>query len=64
MAKEVWKWYETKDKSFVFDLFVGQLQSSLKCVVCENVSLTYDPFWDLSLPISSTVSLNLRMNLG
>lgn len=54
MAREAWKWYGMKDKSYVFDLFVGQLQSSLKCLECDHESLTYDPFWDLSLPISYT----------
>ena len=50
-AKESWKLLETGDKSFIFDLFVGQLQSSLECMECGHISLTYDPFWDLSLPL-------------
>lgn len=33
------------------DLFVGQLKSSLICESCGYCSVTYDPFWDLSLPI-------------
>ena len=36
---------------FLTDLFVGQLKSMLKCCDCEHTSITFDPFWDLSLPI-------------
>ncbi|CAL1287370.1 unnamed protein product [Larinioides sclopetarius] len=35
----------------ITDLFAGQLKSTLKCMTCNNDSITYDPFWDLSLPI-------------
>uniref|UniRef100_H2Z5W2 ubiquitinyl hydrolase 1 n=1 Tax=Ciona savignyi TaxID=51511 RepID=H2Z5W2_CIOSA len=57
-ARSTWKWYNMKDDSFIFDLFVGQLESSLKCQECGNISLTYDPFWDLSLPISKKMYSN------
>ena len=57
-ASKTWSWYKSKDDSYIFDLFVGQLESALKCSECRNVSLTFDPFWDLSLPISK-VSLVL-----
>lgn len=33
------------------DIFVGQLKSELKFVECGHRSVTFDPFWDLSLPI-------------
>ena len=33
------------------DLFVGQLKSVLQCQTCGYRSVTFDPFWDLSLPI-------------
>lgn len=35
----------------IVDVFVGQLRSSLRCTSCDHVSVTLDPFWDLSLPI-------------
>ncbi|PWA28079.1 hypothetical protein CCH79_00012158, partial [Gambusia affinis] len=38
--------------SSVPDLFVGQLKSSLTCSHCGFCSTVFDPFWDLSLPIS------------
>eukprot|EP00730_Choanoeca_flexa_P015729 TRINITY_DN7288_c0_g1_i2.p1 TRINITY_DN7288_c0_g1~~TRINITY_DN7288_c0_g1_i2.p1 ORF type:complete len:602 (+),score=104.82 TRINITY_DN7288_c0_g1_i2:54-1859(+) len=32
-------------------IFTGKLQSDVKCSTCEDVSTTFDPFWDLSLGI-------------
>ncbi|XP_013778163.2 ubiquitin carboxyl-terminal hydrolase 2-like [Limulus polyphemus] len=50
-SMEAWKRYLRYDDSKVVDMFVGQLRSSLKCTVCGYNSVTFDPFWDLSLPI-------------
>ncbi|KAI4476401.1 hypothetical protein M0804_013611 [Polistes exclamans] len=52
-AAESWKRYLRSEDSMVVDLFVGQLRSSLRCTFCDHVSVTLDPFWDLSLPIPS-----------
>ncbi|KAK3107058.1 hypothetical protein FSP39_006027 [Pinctada imbricata] len=49
-AKEYWRVYLTYDNSYIVDLFVGQLRSTLK-FDCGHASTTFDPFWDLSLPI-------------
>ena len=50
-ATESWKRYLQSEDSIIVEIFVGQLRSSLKCTVCDHVSVTLDPFWDLSLPI-------------
>lgn len=50
---ESWKRYLRYDDSKIVDMFVGQLKSSLQCSVCGHCSVTFDPFWDLSLPIPS-----------
>ncbi|XP_066991120.1 ubiquitin carboxyl-terminal hydrolase 2 [Anabrus simplex] len=52
-AVESWKRYLRMDDSKVVDIFVGQLKSTLRCTVCGHCSVTFDPFWDLSLPIPS-----------
>jgi len=52
-AMESWKRYLRYDDSKVVDTFVGQLKSALTCSVCGYSSVTFDPFWDLSLPIPS-----------
>ncbi|XP_018044853.1 PREDICTED: ubiquitin carboxyl-terminal hydrolase 20-like isoform X4 [Atta colombica] len=60
-AVESWKRYIRSEDSTIVDVFVGQLRSSLRCTSCDHVSVTLDPFWDLSLPIparSGTVKLS------
>ena len=43
------------DNSKIVDIFVGQLKSTLRCTHCGHCSVTFDPFWDLSLPIPQKV---------
>ncbi|GIY32273.1 ubiquitin carboxyl-terminal hydrolase 2 [Caerostris extrusa] len=50
-AFKTWRRYRDTDDSLIVDLFAGQLKSTLKCMTCNNDSITYDPFWDLSLPV-------------
>lgn len=50
-SAESWKRYLRFDDSKIVDIFVGQLKSTLQCTVCGHSSVTFDPFWDLSLPI-------------
>jgi len=53
-AMEAWKRYLRRDDSKIVDIFVGQLKSTLRCTVCGHCSVTFDPFWDLSLPIPAS----------
>ena len=39
------------DNSFMVDVFVGQLKSSLTCARCGYISNTFDPFWEIPLPL-------------
>ncbi|XP_057301780.1 ubiquitin carboxyl-terminal hydrolase 2-like [Hydractinia symbiolongicarpus] len=50
-SKKNWDRYLQRERSVIQDLFVGQLKSILTCTTCSHRSVTYDPFWDLSLPI-------------
>lgn len=50
-ATESWRRYLRFDDSKIVELFVGQLKSTLRCTTCGHTSVTFDPFWDLSLPI-------------
>ncbi|XP_044762795.1 ubiquitin carboxyl-terminal hydrolase 8-like isoform X2 [Coccinella septempunctata] len=50
-SAESWNRYLRMDNSRIVDIFVGQLKSTLKCTFCGHCSVTFDPFWDLSLPI-------------
>ncbi|XP_026780392.1 ubiquitin carboxyl-terminal hydrolase 2a isoform X2 [Pangasianodon hypophthalmus] len=51
-GKKMWSKYLEREDSKIVDLFVGQLKSSLTCTECGYCSTVFDPFWDLSLPIS------------
>ncbi|CAG9135075.1 unnamed protein product [Plutella xylostella] len=63
-AAEAWQRYLRMEDSQIMDIFVGQLKSTLRCTHCQNDSVTFDPFWDLSLPIPSrTGSLKLQQCL-
>ncbi|XP_037919916.1 ubiquitin carboxyl-terminal hydrolase Usp2 isoform X8 [Hermetia illucens] len=64
-ADLTWEWYCKVENSVIRDLFVGQLKSTLKCTTCGNTSVTFDPFWDLSvsLPSSSRCKLDACLDL-
>ena len=50
-AERLWGKYLCIDNSPITDLFGGQLQSTVHCHKCKGNFTTYEPFWDLSLPI-------------
>ncbi|KAJ2156060.1 hypothetical protein GGF46_005435 [Coemansia sp. RSA 552] len=51
VANEQWDIYKRRNDSVVVDLFQGQYRSTLVCPVCSNVSVTFDPFMYLTLPL-------------
>ena len=36
----------------IANIFMGMFKSSLQCDVCKHTSLTFDPYWDIGLPIA------------
>ncbi|XP_021369887.1 ubiquitin carboxyl-terminal hydrolase 19-like isoform X2 [Mizuhopecten yessoensis] len=51
VAREAWDVYKKRNDSFIVDLFQGQYKSKLVCPVCGKVSITFDPFLYLSVPL-------------
>lgn len=51
LAQEHWSIYKQRNDSAVADLFGGLYKSTLVCPTCEKVSITFDPFMDLTLPL-------------
>jgi ubiquitin carboxyl-terminal hydrolase 4/11/15 len=48
------RWWENhlrRENSIIVDLFHGQFKSTIKCPECRKISITYDPFMYLGLPI-------------
>jgi ubiquitin carboxyl-terminal hydrolase 4/11/15 len=50
-SKEAWLKHLVRNESVIVDLFHGQYKSTLVCSECKRVSITFDPFMTLSLPI-------------
>ena len=46
-----WEAYLKRDDSIIMDLFSGQYKSTLRCPFCDKISITYDQFSCLELPI-------------
>lgn len=53
ISQEYWDGFQKREKSIFVDLFYGQLKSRVQCTECNHVSLTFDPFNVLSLPVPS-----------
>lgn len=51
LAAAHWDIYKKRNDSAIADLFGGLYQSTLVCPTCAKVSITFDPFMDLTLPL-------------
>ncbi|KAF9609046.1 hypothetical protein IFM89_012486 [Coptis chinensis] len=54
VANEYWANYIARNDSIIVDVCQGQYKSTLVCPVCGKISVTFDPFMWLSLPLQST----------
>jgi ubiquitin carboxyl-terminal hydrolase 4/11/15 len=51
-AEAAWGRHTARNESIVVDLFHGQYRSRLDCPKCGNVTVVFDPFISLALPIT------------
>ncbi|XP_075751718.1 ubiquitin carboxyl-terminal hydrolase 15 isoform X4 [Rhipicephalus microplus] len=51
VAQEAWHNYLLRNNSIIVDIFHGLLKSTLVCPDCHKLSVTFDPFCYLSLPL-------------
>ena len=51
VANEAWSIYKKRNDSVILDLFHGLLKSTVVCPECPKISVTFDPFCYLSLPL-------------
>lgn len=54
ISKEYWAGFSKREKSLFVNLFYGQLKSRVQCTRCGYVSLTFDPYNVLSLPVPAS----------
>jgi ubiquitin carboxyl-terminal hydrolase 8 len=54
IAQETWNYHISRNNSIIVDLFHGLYKSRLSCAdrSCNHVSVTFDPFMYLSLPLN------------
>jgi len=48
---EAWNKHIYRNESVICDMFHGQFKSTLVCSLCQRISITFDPFLMVSLPI-------------
>ncbi|KAJ5585581.1 uncharacterized protein N7459_005381 [Penicillium hispanicum] len=59
-AAKSWEIYKARNDSVITDLFAGMYKSTLVCPSCEKVSIMFDPFSSLTLPIPSQRNIIYR----
>ncbi|RJE20466.1 ubiquitin carboxyl-terminal hydrolase [Aspergillus sclerotialis] len=52
-AQEHWDIYKARNDSVITDLFAAMYKSSIECPVCHKVSLHFEPYTSLTVPIPS-----------
>ncbi|XP_068173192.1 ubiquitin carboxyl-terminal hydrolase 32 isoform X2 [Antennarius striatus] len=63
VASEAWDNHLRRNRSIVVDLFHGQLKSQVKCKTCGHISVRFDPFNFLSLPLPMDSSMHLEITV-
>lgn len=53
VSEEYWQNFLMRNQSIIVDLMYGQLKSRVRCTKCDYVSVTFDPFLQLQVPIPS-----------
>ncbi|XP_062977132.1 ubiquitin carboxyl-terminal hydrolase 4 isoform X3 [Elgaria multicarinata webbii] len=51
VAKEAWENHQLRNDSIIVDIFHGLFKSTLVCPKCSKISVTFDPFCYLTLPL-------------
>ncbi|KAI3704209.1 hypothetical protein L1987_74424 [Smallanthus sonchifolius] len=63
IADEYWQNHLARNDSIIVDVCQGQYRSTLVCPVCRKVSVTFDPFMYLSLPLPSTSMRTMTLTI-
>ena len=63
-ALRSWRRHLEIHNSVVVDLFQGLYRSCLLCPHCNRLSITFDPFLNLSLPLPHAASLRICISVA
>jgi hypothetical protein len=61
IASEYWQGYLKRESSIFFDIFNGQFRSRVQCTRCGHISLSFDTFNILQLPIPNQKNQNFTV---
>jgi ubiquitin carboxyl-terminal hydrolase 4/11/15 len=61
VAEERWELHKKRNDSIIVDLFQGMYKSTLLCPTCDHISVTFDPFMYLTLPLPIIQKTELRL---
>ncbi|XP_058104994.1 ubiquitin carboxyl-terminal hydrolase 9-like [Magnolia sinica] len=62
-ADECWRNHKARNDSIIVDVCQGQYKSTLVCPNCSKVSVTFDPFMYLSLPLPSMAKRTMTVTV-
>ncbi|XP_015120377.1 uncharacterized protein LOC107043396 isoform X1 [Diachasma alloeum] len=60
-ADKHWAKHLKSNRSVIIDTFQGQFKSTVVCAVCQHVSVTYEPFMYLSVPLPHAMERQLTV---
>ncbi|OMO68655.1 Peptidase C19, ubiquitin carboxyl-terminal hydrolase 2 [Corchorus olitorius] len=63
VAEEYWRNHLARNDSIIVDVCQGQYRSTLVCPACQKVSVTFDPFMYLTLPLPSTTMRTMTLTV-
>ncbi|CAI0374597.1 unnamed protein product [Linum tenue] len=63
VADEYWANHIARNDSIIVDVCQGQYKSTLVCPVCNKISVTFDPFMYLSLPLQSATTRSMTLTI-
>ncbi|XP_017977326.1 PREDICTED: ubiquitin carboxyl-terminal hydrolase 8 isoform X3 [Theobroma cacao] len=63
VADEYWRNHLARNDSIIVDVCQGQYRSTLVCPVCKKVSVTFDPFMYVTLPLPSTTMRTMTLTV-
>ncbi|VFQ95974.1 unnamed protein product [Cuscuta campestris] len=63
VADEYWANHIARNDSIIVDVCQGQYKSTLVCPVCNKVSVTFDPFMYLSLPLQPATTRSMTVTI-
>ncbi|KAJ8768357.1 hypothetical protein K2173_021510 [Erythroxylum novogranatense] len=63
VAEVCWRNHKARNDSVIVDVCQGQYKSTLVCPICGKISVTFDPFMYLTLPLPSTVTRSMNVTI-